>query len=330
MASYMATVTSQPAMAVTTRRNSSYRLWIALSFLSTYLIWGSTYLAIRYAIETIPPLVTVAIRHSLAGGVLFLWAWRRGFRPTVHNWAAGAIVGALFFFIGHGSLHWAEQFVTSGLAALLIATEPMFILLLGSVAGKEKINWMNSLGLVVGLAGVAILGAEGLNLHASNWIGMGAVLLGSLSWSVGVVVSPKLPMPQDSIGRAAVPVLCGAAMLHLAALWTGEYHQVQWHAVSMKSWLGLGYLVVFGSIVTFTAYTWLLEHCSPTLVATHTYANPIVAVLLGWWLAGEPVSLRLAVSTVAILGAILLIQRGERVNPSIRPCAEEVRDSSAA
>jgi drug/metabolite transporter (DMT)-like permease len=159
---------------------------------------------------------------------------------------------------------------------------------------------------------------------------MGAVLLGSLAWSVGVIVSPKLPMPQDSIGRAAVPLLCGAVMLHVAALLTGEYHQVKWHAVSMKSWLGLGYLVVFGSIVTFTAYSWLLEHCSPTLVATHTYANPVVAVLLGWWLAGEPVSMRLALSTSAILAAILLIQRGERVNPEVRPCSEPVRDSSAA
>lgn len=325
----MSTMAARPAMELKARKDSSFRLWIALSFVSTYLIWGSTYLAIRYAIETIPPFVTVAIRHSLAGGVLFIWAWKRGFRPTRQNWMAGAVVGGLFFLIGHGSLHWAEQYVTSGLAALLIATEPMFILLLGSLTGKEKMNWMNSLGLVIGLAGVAILSAEGLNLHASNWIGMAAVLLGSVAWSVGVVVSPKLPMPQDSIGRAAVPLLCGAVMLHVSALLSGEYHQVQWHDVSMKSWMGLAYLVVFGSIVTFTAYTWLLEHCSPTLVATHTYANPIVAVLLGWWLAGEPVSLRLALSTVAILAAIVLIQRGERVNPAVRPCAE-VRDSSAA
>jgi drug/metabolite transporter (DMT)-like permease len=329
MASYMATILANTEMRIGSPAPAKHRLMIVLSFLSTYLIWGSTYLAIRYAIETIPPLVTVAIRHSLAGGVLFVWAWKRGFRPTARNWAAGAVVGALFFLIGHGSLHWAEQYVTSGLAALLIATEPMWILLLGSFTGEEKINWMNSLGLLIGLAGVGILSAEGLSLHASNWIGMGAVLVGSLSWSLGVVLSPKLPMPQNSIGRAAVPLVCGAVMLHVAALVSGEYGRFHWAAVSLKSWFGLGYLVVFGSIVTFTAYTWLLEHCSPTLVATHTYANPVVAVILGWWLAGEPVSMRLVLSTGAILAAILLIQRGERVGQKVMPCAE-VRGSSAA
>jgi len=316
-------------MPLAGRANPSYRLLMALSFVCTYLIWGSTYLAIRYAIETIPPLVTVAIRHSLAGAVLFTWAWKRGFRPTLQNWMAGAIVGGLFFFIGHGTLHWAEQYVTSGLAALLIATEPMWILLLGSMVGKEKINWMNSLGLLIGLVGVGILSAEGLSLHASNWIGMAAVLVGSLAWSAGVVIAPKLPMPEDAIGRAAVPLLCGALMLHLAALLSGEYGHTHWQAVSLKSWLGLGYLIVFGSVITFTAYTWLLEHCSPTLVATHTYANPVVAVLLGWWLAAEPVSMRLVISTIAILAAILLIQRGERANSTAETCSEAPNSSAA-
>jgi drug/metabolite transporter (DMT)-like permease len=285
---------------------------LALAFAAIYLVWGSTYLAIRYAVETIPPLVTAGVRHTIAGGIMLAWAWVRGFRPKREHWISGLVLGAFFFLIGHGSLHWAEQYVGSGLAALLIATEPMFILVLAALTGQQKISRISALGLGLGAAGVAILMGAELTLKGSSLLGLLAVLTGSLSWSAGVVISPRLKLPQDALGRTAVPLICGAAMLLIAAGLTGEFGQVHWAGISLKSWLGLAYLIVFGSVVAFTAYTWLLQRCPPALVATHTYVNPVVAVLLGWLLASEPLTMRVGLASVAILGAIVLIRRGER------------------
>src|SRR5215470_16717288 len=287
---------------------------VALAFLAIYLVWGSTYLAIRYAVETIPPLVTAGIRHTIAGSILLAWAMARGYRPRREHWIAGAIVGALFFLVGHGTLHWAEQQVASGLAALLIATEPMFILVLAWLSGQQKISRLSALGLAFGVAGVAILTGVELSSKGASLIGMLAVLLGSLAWAAGVVISPKLKLPTDALARTAVPLVCGAVMLLAAAGVTGEFQCLHWSAVSVRSILGLAFLIVFGSIVAFTAYTWLLQRCPPTLVATHTYANPVVAVLLGWLLASEPLTPRVALASIAILGAILLIRKGERVS----------------
>ena len=285
---------------------------LALAFVAIYVIWGSTYLAIRYAVETIPPLVTAGIRHSTAGAIMLTWAWWRGFRPTRQQWLAGFVLGALFFLIGHGTLHWAEQYVGSGLAALLIATEPMFILVLAWMMGQQKISLLSALGLGLGVAGVAMLtGAELAVKGASLWALL-AVLLGSLSWSVGVVISPRLKLPEDALGRTALPMICGAALLLIAAGVTGEFQQTHWASITLRSIFGLGYLITFGSVVAFTSYTWLLQRVPPALVATHTYANPVVAVLLGWLLAREPLTLRVVLASVAILGAIVLIRRGER------------------
>jgi len=287
-------------------------LKMLLAFAAIYLVWGSTYLAIRYAVETIPPLVTAGIRHTIAGGILLAWAYARGFRARREHWIAGSIVGALFFLVGHGTLHWAEQHVASGLAALLIATEPMFILVLAWASGQQKISRISALGLAVGVVGVAILTGAELSAKNASVLGMLAVLVGSLSWAAGVVISPKLHLPEDALARTAVPLVCGAVLLLAAAGITGEFRSLHWSAISLKSLMGLGYLIVFGSIVAFTAYTWLLQRCPPTLVATHTYANPVVAVLLGWLLAGESLTVRVAVASGAILGAIVLIRRGER------------------
>jgi len=293
-------------------QNRAQSIKLALAFAAIYLIWGSTYLAIRYAVETIPPLITAGIRHTIAGGILLALACARGYRPKREHWIAGAIVGALFFLVGHGTLHWAEQRVPSGLAALLIATEPMFILLLAWISRQQKISRISALGLGFGVVGVAILAGVELSAKDTNLLGLVAVLTGALSWAAGVVVSPKLKLPDDALARTAVPLVSGAAMLLAAAGATGEFHAWQWANVSLKSILGLAYLIVFGSIVAFTAYTWLLQRCPPTLVATHTYANPIVAVLLGWLLASEALTMRLLLGSVAILGAVVLIRRGER------------------
>ena len=188
----------------------TYSIQLALAFAAIYLVWGSTYLAIRYAVETIPPLVTAGIRHSIAGTVLLAWAWARGFRPTRAHWISGFVSGALFFLIGHGTLHWAEQYVGSGLAALLIATEPMFILVLAWSIGQQKISLLSALGLGLGVAGVAALTGVELSVKGSSVLALLAVLAGSFSWSAGVVISPKLKLPNDALGRTALPTLCGA------------------------------------------------------------------------------------------------------------------------
>jgi drug/metabolite transporter (DMT)-like permease len=301
-----------------TRRG--YPVKLALAFAAIYLVWGSTYLAIRYSVETIPPLMTAGIRFAVAGGVLFAWAWGRGVRPKREHWMAGVIVGALFFLVSHGMIYWAEQTVASGLAAVLIATEPMFILVFSRLTGPQKISRPSALGLALGVLGVGLLtGAE--LATKSSLMGLGAVLLASVSWSAGVVISLKLRLPEDALMRTAIPLICGALMLLAAAGVTGEFQSVRWSGISLRSVLGLGYLIVFGSVVAFTAYTWLLQHCPPTLVATHTYANPIVAVLLGWLVAAEPLDANLALATLAILGAIFLIGRGER-NPAPRETKE--------
>ena len=303
--------TLQKPASLKTAHDRAYTIKLALAFVAIYIIWGSTYLAIRYAVETIPPLVTAGIRHTIAGSVMLAWAWARGFRPTRAQWGAGAIVGALFFLIGHGTLHWAEQYVATGLSALLLATEPMFILILAWRMGQQKISRVSAMGLALGVVGVALLtGAE--VTRGSSLIGLLVVLLGSLSWSLGVVISPRLKLPSDALGRTALPTLCGAAMLLIAAGVTGEFQATHWASISLRSLLGLGYLITFGSIIAFTSYTWLLQRLPPALVATHTYANPVVAVLLGWLVAGEPLTMRIILASAAILGAIVLVRRGEQ------------------
>jgi drug/metabolite transporter (DMT)-like permease len=292
---------------------------LGLAFVATYVIWGSTYLAIRYAVETIPPLVTAGVRHSVAGSIMLAWAWLRGSRPTRQQWIAGFIVGMFFFLIGHGTLHWAEQYVGSGLAALLIATEPMFIFLLGWMMGQQKISALSALGLGLGAVGVAMLTGAELTINGSSLWGLVAVLLSSVSWAAGVVVSQRVDLPSDALGRTALPTLCGAAMLLIAAGVTGEFQHTHWATISLRSIFGLGYLIAFGSVIAFTSYIWLLQRCSPTLVATHTYANPVVAVILGWLLAHEALSLRVVLASVAILGAIVLIRRGEQAVPAKVP-----------
>jgi len=283
------------------------------AFIAIYVIWGSTYLAIRYAVETIPPLITAASRHLVAGSLLFVWAWMRGFRPTARQWMAAVKIGALYFLIGHGLLHWAEQQVPSGLAALLIATEPMIIALLAVIAGQERLTPMLMAGMIMELVGVGVLMGGSAFEQPGELIGILAVLASSVAWSVGVHFSRRVGLPSNPLAASAMTLLCGSALLWAASAVTGEVAQLNVAAVSLKSGLGLAYLALFGTIIAFTAYTWLLSHISATVVSTHTYVNPIIAVLLGWALAGEPLNLRVVLATVVILGSIVLIRRGTHV-----------------
>ena len=290
----------------------SSRALIVLAFLTIYVIWGSTYLAIRYAIETIPPLLTAGFRHLAAGSILLAWGLSRGRRPTLAQWRASLLLGFLFFLVGHGSLHWAEQTVPSGIAAVLIATEPIFVAaLIAMTATKRVPDRRIILGLVLGLAGVAVLiKPDAANPHGSL-IGTLAVLLGSLSWSSGVVFSRRSRLAGDPLMMTTLSLLSGAAMLLLAGLVTGEARDFHPEQVSLRSLLGLLYLVTFGSLVAFSAYNWLLERCSPTLVITHSYVNPIVALLLGWAFAGERLDLSVVLATGLVVSAILLVHRAE-------------------
>lgn len=302
-----ASASIHPATVVRT-----HRLAVLVSFASIYLIWGSTYLAIRYAVETIPPLYTAGIRHLTAGMILLLWCLAKRLRPTWAQVRASIIIGAFFFLIGHGTLHWAEQKVPSGLASLLIASEPIWVFLLSAFAARQwRLNGTILAGIILGLGGVGLLmGRSALDSGPGVFLGSLAVLLGALSWSVGVVYSRKSHLSGHPLLLSALSLLAGSVQLLLAGTLAGEYRGFSIGSVSLRSWLSLAYLIVFGSVVAFTAYNWLLEHYSPTLVATHTYVNPIVAVLLGWLFAREAVTLNVLLSTAMVIAAVMLVDRG--------------------
>ena len=290
----------------------SHRFTVVLCFLSIYLIWGSTYLAIRYAVETIPPLYTAGLRHLTAGLILLLWCLAKRLRPTWAQIRASFVIGAFFFLIGHGTLHWAEQRVPSGLASLLIASEPIWVFLLSAAAAKQW-HWNKTLlaGILLGLGGVGLLmGRSALTSVPGMFVSSLAVVISALAWSVGVVYSRRSHLSGHPLLLSALSLLAGSAQLLVVGTIVGEYRGFAASSVSLRSWLSLGYLIVFGSVVAFTAYNWLMEHYSPTLVATHTYINPIVAVLLGWFLAGEVVTFNVLLSAAMVVSAVMLVDRG--------------------
>jgi drug/metabolite transporter (DMT)-like permease len=290
----------------------THRVTVVLSFISIYLIWGSTYLAIRYAVETIPPLYTAGLRHLTAGIILLFWCLAKRLRPTWAQVRASILIGAFFFLGGHGSLHWAEQKVPSGLASLLIACEPILVFLLFAAAAKKwRSNATLLAGIVLGFAGVGLLmGRSALTAGPGVFVGSLAILFGALSWSVGIVYSRRSHLSGHPLLLTTLSLLAGSIQLLLVGTIAGEYRGFSLSSVSRRSWLSLAYLILFGSVVAFTAYNWLLEHYSPTLVATHTYVNPIVAVFLGWLFAREAVTLSVILSTAMVIGAVMLVDRG--------------------
>jgi len=290
----------------------SHRFTVIVCFLSIYLIWGSTYLAIRYAVETIPPLYTAGLRHLSAGLILLIWCLVKRLRPTWAQVRASIIIGVFFFLVGHGTLHWAEQKVASGLASLLIASEPIWVFLLSSfVSRRWRLNTPLVAGILLGFAGVGLLmGRSALNSGPGVFVGSLAVLAGAFSWSVRIVYSRRSHLSGNPLLLSALSLLAGAVQLLLVGTLVGEYRGFSLASVSLRSWLALGYLIVFGSVVAFTAYNWLMEHYSPTLVATHTYVNPIVAVLIGWFFAGEPITFNVLLSAGLVIGAVILVDRG--------------------
>jgi drug/metabolite transporter (DMT)-like permease len=288
------------------------RLGVIAAFFSIYVIWGSTYLAIRYAVAAIPPLYTAGFRHLIAGTILLLWALAKGQRPTWPQIKASLVIGFLFFLIGHGSLHWAETQIPSGLASLLIASEPIWVFLMTCAAEKRwRMNGYLLVGVALGLAGVGLLLGRDVWSHGrSGFLGAVACLVGAISWSAGIIYSRRSHLSGSPLLLSALSLLAGSGMLLASGTILGEQRGFSFVNVPRLAWLSLAYLIVFGSVIAFTSYNWLLERYSATLVATHTYINPIVAVLLGWWFAAEHVSLNVLLAAGMVVAAVFLVDRG--------------------
>jgi drug/metabolite transporter (DMT)-like permease len=305
---------------------------LVAAFAAIYLIWGSTYLGIRYAVETIPPLLMMGVRHLTAGTLLYTWARARGTRaPRLREWFYPAVIGALLFLGGHGSLAWAEQRVPSGIAALLVATLPMWIVVLARMWGTERhLSRSSVLGLALGFIGVLVLfGPDALRHNGElNLVGAGAVLFGTFIWAAGTIYMRNVKMPESPLLSSAMQMVAGGASLLITATLAGETRGFHLANVSTISWLSLGYLIIFGSIIAFTAYTWLHMVAPPSRVSTYAYVNPVVAVLLGWALASEATGVFTWIAMLVILAGVALVNAGnkEEHHPARReaPSEEEV------
>ena len=283
---------------------------IVLAFAAIYLIWGSTYLAIRFAIETLPPFSMAAVRFIVAGGILYAIARPRTDRPTGLNWLSTGIVGTLLLVGGNGAVVWAEQWVPSGLTALILATIGLWMVLFDWLfAGAPRPSKLLMAGLVRGLCGVGLLmsstevGAQ----SREGLLGGFAVLGASMSWAAGSIYARRAPLPRSPFLSTAMEMIVAGLVLSLVAAMAGEGGQLHLSAFSIKSVLALVYLIVFGALIAFTAYIWLLGVSTPARVSTFAYVNPAVAVLLGWLLADERLDVRASLAVVIILSAVAIV-----------------------
>jgi len=283
---------------------------VLAAFVALYIIWGSTYLAILFAIETIPPFLMAGIRFLVAGSILYVWGRARGAaRPVRREWVAASVVGGLLLLGGNGAVVWAEQRVPSGAAALLVATVPLWMVVLDWLRpGGVRPTGRVVLGLAVGFAGLGLLvGPSDLGGGSIDVIGALVLVIGSLSWASGSIYARGAKLPSSPLLVNGMEMLAGGVLLVLAGLVTGEASALNLAAVSGRSLAALAYLVVFGSLIGYSAYTYLLGATTPARVSTYAYVNPVVAVFLGWALAGEPLTPRVLVATAVILGAVALI-----------------------
>lgn len=293
-------------------RSGSVRGGALLALGIVYLVWGSTYLAIRLAIETLPAFTMAGVRFLVAGSVLYLWARGSGApRPAARQWRPAALIGLLLLLGGNGGVVWAEHRIPSGIAALLVAVEPVWIALLAPmVSGARRAGLKVASGLVAGLVGVAVLVVDpsgGLDPTSVDIAGAVAVVVAALSWAIGSLVATRADLPRSAGIATGMQMLAGGSALLLAGGLSGEWAAIDPAAFSARSLAAFAYLVVAGSIVAFTAYTYLLRNVRPNLVATYAFVNPVVAVLLGWLVAGEPLTWRVAVASALILMAVALI-----------------------
>lgn len=290
-------------------------VWLA--FAAVYLFWGGTYLGMRVAIETIPPFIMAGSRFLIAGLLLYIWARVKGAaRPGRDQWRGAAVVGALLLLCGNGVVAWAEQGVPSGIASLLIGTVPIWMIVLGMFGKNSKKPTFGTLiGIILGFTGIAILVVNPGKMafdRGVNPLGVLAIVIASLSWAGGSLYSRKATLPNSALLSTAMQMLAGGAFLMMFATVLGEWSRFHLAQISARSIVGFGYLVFFGSIVAFNAYIWLLKNAEPAWVSTYAYVNPIVAVFLGWAVAGEKLTGSSLIAAVVIIAAVVMITMNRR------------------
>ena len=304
---------------IPSERPSGLGRGVALALAVVYLVWGSTYLAIRFAIETMPPFTMAGLRFLLAGGALFAWARATGApAPRRRHWGPSALIGALLLLGGNGGVVWAELRVPSGVTALLVAVEPVWVALLAPLLlGHRRAGLRVAAGLAAGLLGVAALVVDprGLDPSSVDPLGAAVLLAAALSWAIGSLVSLRFELPESRAMASGMQMLAGGALLTALGGAAGEWSRLAGSAPSPRSLAAFAYLVLFGSILAFSAYGFLLRAARPTVAATYAFVNPVVAVLLGWALAGEPLGWRVGVASVLILAAVALLISGEGPRP---------------
>jgi drug/metabolite transporter (DMT)-like permease len=283
---------------------------IAAAFATVYIVWGSTYLAIRFGVETIPPFLMAGTRHLSAGLLLYTWMRLRGGpRPQWRHWMSAAWIGGLLLLGGNGLVTWAEQRVPSGLAALIVSSVPIWMAVLEGVEKKTRPGTPVIVGLLLGMAGIVLLvvpGRFGGNGHVDP-LGAVALLTAALSWSFGSLYARRAKLPSSTLMATAMEMIAGGTLLGLVGLAFGEGARLDVSAVSLRSLLSLVYLIVFGSLLGFSAYIWILKVSTPARVSTYAYVNPIVAVLLGALFARESITARVALAALVIVSAVAVI-----------------------
>lgn len=285
------------------------RLRIAAALGTVYVLWGSTYLGIRVAIDDLPPLTMLAIRFLIAGALLYAWARPKHAAPDARGWAAAAVTGTGLLAVGTGAVAWAELHIDSGVVALVVALVPLWLALMD----RTKLSGLAILGLSLGFGGVAALAGPGSEAFTPATL---VLVVGGLGWAGASILSRSAPLPPNGLG-AAMQMLCGGAVLLVAGAARGELGHV--HTPSLGAVAAVAYLVVFGSLVAFTAYTWLLRNAPMSLVGTYAFVNPVVAVLLGTVFLGEHLTLRtLVAGSVIVAGVALIVAAPRRSYPARR------------
>ncbi|MGH7502303.1 MAG: EamA family transporter [Longimicrobiales bacterium] len=284
---------------------------VVAAFAAVYVIWGSTYLGILIAIETMPPFLMAGTRFVIAGGLIYGWSRLRGQgRPARSQWQSAMMIGTLLLMGGNGAVTWAEQRIPSGVAALMVAITPCWMVLLEWLRpGGTRPTRHIIAGLLLGITGIALLvgpqslmGGERIDL-----IGAGVLMVGSLSWATGSIYSKHARMLDGPFVTTGMQMLCGGGMLVLLALVTGDFGRLDLAGISLRSVVAFAYLIGFGAIIGYSAYIWLLRVSTPAKVSTYAYVNPVVAVLLGWAFAGEELTARMGVAALVIIAGVALI-----------------------
>jgi drug/metabolite transporter (DMT)-like permease len=311
------------------RKKMKSKIWVAL--LALYIVWGSTYLGIKVAIETIPPFFHGGIRFLISGLILVIWQRSAGqSMPTRKQWISVAIIGTLLLLGGNGLVAWAEQFIPSGIAALIIASSPMFLVIGEAIRPNGvKPNWQGIVGLLIGFAGIFVLiGPTEISGSATklNPLGVAALLAACLFWSTGSMYSKSVDLPKSSLMNTGTQMLMGSVSLFIASALSGELHGWDVTAVSARSLYGLLYLILVGSLVGFVSYGWLLQNAPISLVSTYAYVNPIVAVLLGVWLLNEEMEPRIWLATGIIIGSVIFINS---TRPKVKYEAKEIIENTS-